>query len=161
VKGAKKSSTYDVTHKNIRTPQPKIFFLVQASQLLTRSVAFTRPEKFLCKPRAFLCCFFLQKSLKAAGHQSVENQIWSFWVLWKQCSFIFTTALCLIKLLSSCRMLLDAEPKYGSCNEIDLGEGEGSAGASRCCVTPYFLFKYCWTQWSKNCWRTRCKTTFA
>ena len=26
-------------------------------------------------------------------------------------------------------MLLDIEPKYGSCNEIYLGEGEGSAGA--------------------------------
>jgi len=52
-----------------------------------------------------------------------------------------TTALCPIKLLSSCRMLLDTEPKYGSCNEIYLGEGEGSAGVSRCCVTPYFSFK--------------------
>ena len=38
-------------------------------------------------------------------------------------------------------MLLDIEPKYGSCDEIYLGEGEGSAGQSRCCVTPYFLFK--------------------
>jgi len=37
-----------------------------------------------------------------------------------------------ILLLSSCRMLLDTEPKYGSCNEIYLGEGEGSTGASRC-----------------------------
>ena len=34
-------------------------------------------------------------------------------------------------------MLLDIEPKYGSCNETYLGEGEGSAGAPRCCVTPY------------------------
>jgi len=31
-------------------------------------------------------------------------------------------------------MLLDIEPKYGSCNETYLGEGEGSAGAPRCCV---------------------------
>jgi len=40
-------------------------------------------------------------------------------------------------------MLLDIEPKYGSYNETYLGEGEGSAGAPRCCVTPYFLFKNC------------------
>jgi len=39
-------------------------------------------------------------------------------------------------------MLLDIELKYCSCNEIYLGEGEGSAGASRCCVTTYFLFWY-------------------
>jgi len=31
-----------------------------------------------------------------------------------------------------------------------LGEGEGSAGAPRCCVTPYFLFKNCWMQRSKK-----------
>jgi len=31
-------------------------------------------------------------------------------------------------------MLLDIERKYGSCNEIYLGEGEGSAGAPCCCV---------------------------
>ena len=79
-----------------------------------------------------------------------ENQLWSFRVLWKQRSFTFTTALCLIKLLSSCRMLLDIEPKYGSCNETYLGEGEGSAGAPRCCVTPCFLFKNCWMQRSKK-----------
>ena len=79
-----------------------------------------------------------------------ENQLWSFRVLWKQRSVTFTTALCLIKLLSSCRMLLDTEPKYRSCNEIYLGEGEGSAGASRCCVTTYFPFKNCWMQRSKN-----------
>jgi len=47
-------------------------------------------------------------------------------------------------------MLLDTEPKHGSCNEWYLGEGEGSAGASRCCVTPYFLFKNCWMQRSKK-----------
>ena len=91
----------------------------------------------------------------------IENQLWIFRVLWKQRSFTFTTALCLIKLLSSCRMLLDTEPKDGSCNEIYLGVGEGSAGASRCCVTPYFLFKNCWMQRSKNCWGTWCETTFA
>jgi len=64
-------------------------------------------------------------------------------VLGKQRSFTFTIALCLIKLLSSCCMLLDTEPKYGSCNEIYLGEREDSAGASRCCVTPHFLFRNC------------------
>jgi len=47
-------------------------------------------------------------------------------------------------------MLLDIEAQYGSCNEIYLGEGEGSAGASRCFVTPYFLFKNCWMQRSKK-----------
>jgi len=40
--------------------------------------------------------------------------------------------------------------QYGSCNEIYLGEGEGSVGASRCCVTPHFLFKNCWMQRSKK-----------
>jgi len=42
-----------------------------------------------------------------------------------------------------------------------LGEGEGSAGAPRCCVTPYFLFKNCWMQRSKKLLGTRCETTFA
>ena len=79
-----------------------------------------------------------------------ENQLWSFRVLGKQRSFTFTTALCLMKLLSSCRMLWDMEPKYGSCNEIYLDEEEGSAGAPRCCVTTYFLFKNCWKQRSKK-----------
>jgi len=37
-------------------------------------------------------------------------------------------------------MLLDIEPKYGGCNEIYLGDREGSTGSSRCCVTTYFLF---------------------
>jgi len=38
-------------------------------------------------------------------------------------------------------MLLDIEPKYGSCNETYLGEGEGSAGAPRCCVAiQHFRF---------------------
>jgi len=71
-----------------------------------------------------------------------ENQLWSFRVLWKQRSFTFITSLCLTKLLSSCRVFLDSEPKYGSCNEIYLGEGEGSAGASCCCVTTYFLHRH-------------------
>jgi len=53
----------------------------------------------------------------------IENQLWSFRVLWKQRSFTFTTALCLIKLLSSCHMLLDTEPRYrivwtGSANRL-------------------------------------------
>jgi len=48
-------------------------------------------------------------------------------------------------------MLLDIEPKYGSCNVIYLDVAEGSAGASRCCATTYFLFKNCWIQRSKNC----------
>ena len=58
-------------------------------------------------------------------------------------------------------MLLDTEPKYGSCNEIYLGEGEGSAGASRCCVTPHFCLRIAECNGPKNCWSTRCEQTFA
>jgi len=47
-------------------------------------------------------------------------------------------------------MLFDTEPKFYSCNEIYLGEGEDSAGESHCCVATCFLFKNCWMQWSKN-----------
>ena len=47
-------------------------------------------------------------------------------------------------------MLLDIEPKYGSCNETYLGEGEGSAGAPRCCkiyMSSIGSFSYDCTKW--------------
>jgi len=63
-KVAKKSSTYDVTHKKTHIPQPKIFFLVQTKRLAasfdtsTRSVTRTGAEKFprkaTCDPAVFL-----------------------------------------------------------------------------------------------------------
>jgi len=53
---------------------------------------------------------------------------------------MFTTALCLIKLLSSCYVSLVTEPKYGSCNEIYLGEGSGASSLEKgvCCRRATF-----------------------
>ena len=66
-KVAKKSSTYDVTHKKTATPNQKIFIQVQATrlvayfELLTGSVALTGPEKFPRKA-TFVSVFFFLKN---------------------------------------------------------------------------------------------------
>ena len=84
----------------------------------------------------------------------IENQFWSFRVLWKQRSFTFTADLCLLKLLRSCRMLLDTEPKYGSCNEFAM------------CRLYRFHWPWFSLYWSLilRCWLAKpvvCKLTFA
>jgi len=63
--------------KNLH-PHPKSFIQVQSTRLavffetLTRSVALTGLEKFLHKAM-WVSVFFIQKSPKAAGHQSVNT----------------------------------------------------------------------------------------
>jgi len=65
--------------KNPHQPT-KTFFQVQATRLvaffetLTRSVAYTRPEKFPCKATC-ISVFFSQKSPKSAGCESVNTTV--------------------------------------------------------------------------------------
>jgi len=73
-KVAKKSSTYDVTDKNLQPPSKKTFFRVQATRLAASFVASTRsitrtgveifPRKAKCESAAFLWTAWINLDVK-------------------------------------------------------------------------------------------------
>ena len=77
-KVAKKSGTYDITHKKSAHPKQK-FIRVETRRLAasfyasTRPTALTKWEKFPHKATCVSALFFFRKSAKAAGRQSVDT----------------------------------------------------------------------------------------